>query len=256
MPRSGIEMFGCFGISRALLVMATQADLAVGIAPWQAQKGRIDAMRIMASRTFYIWPIQHGFAWQGIFDCIRASKQVQIGFLAPLFGAGGLDPPNGSATASAVGTFVESAPVGFVSGIGIDRVVAEKVAFITEGEHIPESIPAEIPIDHAESAKGGEFVHIYQSVVTGTSVVGNVGAVLVLASSGILNTNRVVGFQGIAHINQVIAHIQTEIRCIHHDIGGLSAVMTGKACHGYRPGRVGDGAAQRCISPVAAQSRE
>jgi hypothetical protein len=38
-----------------LLVMASQTDLAAGIASRKAQKSGICAMRIMAGRAFYIW---------------------------------------------------------------------------------------------------------------------------------------------------------------------------------------------------------
>jgi hypothetical protein len=40
-----------------LLVVTSQAYLAACVSARHAQKGRIDAMRVVAGSTFYIWPV-------------------------------------------------------------------------------------------------------------------------------------------------------------------------------------------------------
>lgn len=55
--------------------MASQAYLTAGIAAGQAQKGRVDAMRIMAGCTFNIRLDYGGFVGYGI-DSISAGEQI------------------------------------------------------------------------------------------------------------------------------------------------------------------------------------
>src|SRR5665647_301233 len=53
-------------IAWGLLVVASKANLATSIATGHAQESRISAVRVMASRTFHIRPVQYGFIGYGI----------------------------------------------------------------------------------------------------------------------------------------------------------------------------------------------
>ena len=59
-----------------LLIVASQAYLATSITTGHAEEGWIVAMRVVASRTFDIWPVQHGFTGHGVVDCVCASEKI------------------------------------------------------------------------------------------------------------------------------------------------------------------------------------